>query len=176
MLYLQRAQQEHAPLWFELLQNNRAWLEPWMPHLKAIQTLEQAQAYLKKYATLDIYLGAHIYELWTEGGTLVGLAQVHSGRFTTQSVELAYWLGQAYTGKGYATTACRRLIAMLFATQPRIQRVHIRCKTANRASQKVAQRLGMQLLSSNAEEQRYGLSKTDWPQDPDYWLWFLEDN
>ncbi len=174
MLYLQRATTAHAHLWLAVLENNRAHLEPWMPHLKDITCLETAKAYVQKYASLDIYLGAHIYELWTERGELVGLANLHSGRFTDQSAELAYWLGEAYTGKGYATTACRQLISMAFATQ-RLQYVRIRCLTTNLPSQAVAERLGMQRVPNKDEQLLYELCQADWEQDADYWLWFLEE-
>lgn len=174
MLYLQRAKLEHAHLWLAVLDDSRAHLEPCVPHLKEITSLETAQAYLKKYASLDIYLGVHIYELWTEEGELVGLANVHSGRFKGKSAELAYWLGKAFTGKGYATAACRHLISMSFATQ-NLQSIRIRCLVDNIPSQQIAQRLGMEALPSLANQLLFEVKKTDWEQDADYWLWFLED-
>lgn len=173
MLYLQRAKLEHSQLWLTLLDGNRAHLEPWLPHLKKITTLEHAQNYIKKHASLDIYLGAHIYELWTESGELVGLANLHSGRVGAQSAELAYWLGKEFTGKGYATTTCSHLISMVFATE-KLQSLQIRCLLDNIPSQKVAQRLGMQLLSQTADQLLFEIKKSDWEQDVDYWLWFLE--
>lgn len=174
MLYLQRAKKEHAQIWFSLLEENRAYLEPWLPHLKDITTLATAQAYLKKYEALDIYLGSHIYELWTQDGELVGLATLHSGRFNDQSAELAYWLGAAYTRKGYATAACRHLISMAFATQ-RLTSLRIRCLRDNLPSQQVAQRLEMQPIPSKEDQVLYELLQENWTQDTDYWLWFLED-
>lgn len=174
MLYLQRAQEAHAHLWLAILDKNRPYLEPWMPHLKEITTVEEAKAYVKKYAVLDIYLGSHIYELWTEDGQIVGLATVHSGRFKQQSAELAYWLDPLHTGKGYATTACRHLISMAFATK-RLQSIKIRCLATNIASKKVAERLGMQPLPKEGEQLLFEIQKTAWQQDVDYWLWFLEE-
>lgn len=174
MLYLQRAKLEHAHLWLAVLDDSRAHLEPWIPHLKKITSLETAQAYVKKYALLDIYLGVHIYELWTEEGELVGLANVHSGHFKNKSAELAYWLGKTFTGKGYATAACCHLISMSFATQ-NLQSIRIRCLVNNIPSQQIAQRLGMQALPGLANQLLFEVKKTDWEQDADYWLWFLED-
>ena len=174
MLYLQRAKLEHAALWLAILDDSRAQLEPWLPHLKEIVDVTTAQAYIRKYTLLDIYLGTHIYELWTEEGQLVGLANVHSGRFKDKSAELAYWLGKAYTGKGYVTTACRHLISMAFATY-HLQSIKIRCLADNISSQQVAQRLGMQVLPQEADQLLFEVKKEDWEQDVDYWLWFLED-
>lgn len=174
MLYLQRAKLEHAHLWLAILEDSRAHLEPWIPHLKEIINLETAQAYLNKYASLDIYLGGHIYELWTEEAELVGLATLHSGRFKDKNAELAYWLGKAFTGKGYATTACRHLISMSFATQ-NLQSIRIRCLADNIPSQQVAQRLGLLALPRQADQLLFEMKKLDWEQDIDYWLWFLED-
>jgi ribosomal-protein-serine acetyltransferase len=174
MLYLQRAKLDHALLWLAVLDDSRAHLEPWIPHLKEIVSIETAQAYIKKYASFDIYLGVHIYELWTKEGELVGLATLHSGRFKEQSAELAYWLGSTFTGKGYATTACRHLISMAFATQ-NLQSIRIRCLVGNIPSQQVAQRLGLQSLPPLADQLLFEMKKLDWEQDLDYWLWFLED-
>ncbi|MGH1334676.1 MAG: GNAT family N-acetyltransferase [Aureispira sp.] len=174
MVYLQRAKLEHAQLWFSILEDNRAHLEPWLPNLKEIVDVTTAQAYVKKYALLDIYLGIHIYEMWTEEGQIIGLATVHSGRFKDKSAELAYWLGTAYTGKGYATTACRHLISMAFASH-RLTGIKIRCLVDNIPSQQVAKRLGMQPLPREANQLLFEIQKEDWEQDADYWLWFLED-
>lgn len=174
MLYLQRAKIEHTHLWLAVLDNNRPHLELWVPHLKEITNLETAQAYIKKYTSLDIYLGAHIYELWTEQGQLVGLATLHSGRFKEQSAELAYWLGKTFTKKGYTTIACRHLISMAFVTQ-NLQSIRIRCLADNIPSQQVAKRLGMQSLTRQADQLLFEVKKQDWDLDVDYWLWFLED-
>lgn len=175
MLYLQRAQLEHAPLWLAVLDNNRPYLEPWMPHLKNIRTLADAQAYIKQYAYLDIYLGFHIYEMWTEAGQLVGLITLHGGRLTQKSAELGYWLGSDYTGNGYVTLACNHLISMAF-DQHDLERIQIRCLAQNIPSRKVARRLGMTLLPAAGEEVLFEVTQADWDQDSNYWLWFLEDD
>lgn len=173
MLYLQRASLDHAPIWFALLEDNRSHLEPWMPHLQEIRSVEDAQAYIQKYTRLDIYMGFHIYELWTEAGELVGLITLHGGRLTQKSAELGYWLGSAFTGKGYTTTACYHLISLAFA-QHDLERIQIRCLAQNIPSRKVARRLGMTLLSQVGDEVLFEITKENWDQDENYWLWFLE--
>jgi RimJ/RimL family protein N-acetyltransferase len=56
--------------------------------------------------------------------------------------DLGYLLGRDAWGQGYATEACRALVAFGFDTL-RLRRVYATCDVKNVASQRVMQRLGM---------------------------------
>lgn len=176
MLYLNPAQPHHAKKWLALVQQDRAWLEHWMPYLKTIQTEAEARAYVEKNARLGFYLGEQIYEIWQED-LLVGLIMLHSGRLTAQSVEIGYWLGKAHTGQNLAAAACQLIFSKVFATTP-IQYIYIKCATQNYASQSVAKKLGLSLKESWGAIHTYTLSRAQWMQtnyDEDDLFYFLDE-
>lgn len=157
---LQRANPKNAHHWYALLEKSRANLEQWMPHLKEIQSLADAQAYVEKYARLDIYLGEHIYEIW-EGDNLVGLISLHSGRMRKQTAELGYWLGTDYTGRGLGSAACQLLLSKTFIERP-LNQIFIRCEEENYASQAVARRLGFSFLEKKGSILSFGMTREEW--------------
>ncbi|WP_052600333.1 GNAT family N-acetyltransferase [Aureispira sp. CCB-QB1] len=160
MLYLQKAKPHNASKWLNLVQQNRLELEKWMPSLKKMRRVQEAEAYIQKNAHLDFYLGVHIYEIWV-ANTLVGLITLHSGRILTQCVALAYWLGADYKGKGYATQACQFLISKTFV-DTKITKICINCLTTNHASQAVAYRLCFKLRKEEKKILYFEMDKKEW--------------
>lgn len=160
VLYLQKAKPQNASKWLNLVQKNRLELEKWMPYLKKIRRLEEAEAYIQENASLDFYLGVHIYEIWVSN-TLVGLITLHSGRMIAQSVELAYWLGFDYRGKGSITQACQFLISKTFI-ETKMAKICINCLITNKASQAVASRLCFKLKKEENQICYFEMSKQEW--------------
>ncbi|BDS13817.1 GNAT family N-acetyltransferase [Aureispira anguillae] len=160
MLYLQKAKPQNASKWLRLVQENRQELEYWMPHLKEIRTIEDAQHYINKNAQVDFYLAAHIYEMWTTNA-LIGLIALHSGCIQQQRVALSYWLGKTYRGKGFATRACQLLISKTFVHFP-IQTLCIDCQMNNQASQAVAVRLGFLFNSQEGDILHFEMHRKKW--------------
>lgn len=138
-LYLQKAKVANAAKWLHLLDQDRLELEYWLPHLKQIKTVEDAQQHIQKSSPSDFYLGEVIYEIWTSKD-LVGLISLHSGRLSDNSVAMAYWLGKSFRSKGYSSIACQQLISKTFA-QTTIQAMYIKCLYSNKASQALASSL-----------------------------------
>lgn len=56
--------------------------------------------------------------------------------------ELAYWIGEEYWGRGYATEAARAVIQFAFH-EKQYQKVFARCFSSNPASGKVLEKIGM---------------------------------
>lgn len=174
-IYIQRAQPNNASTWWALVEDDRVHLEHWLPHLKRLDTIDAAEKYIKKHRYLDYYVGSWVFEIWAEQ-TIVGLIQVHSGNLTYQKAELAYWLGAPYRGKGYATRACRVLLALVFDTTS-LQRIGIRCLPDNADSRAVAERLGFSPQPELVNKALlFTIDRAEWlPQhDPQYWLSILE--
>jgi ribosomal-protein-serine acetyltransferase len=177
---LQKALPHHAQHWYALLEQDRAWLEEWMPHLKEIKSLEQAMEYVQKNARSDFYLGEHLYEIW-EAGQLVGLVSVHGGKITKQTVDMGYWLGRAYTGQGITAAACQLIFSKIFDSTA-IQMVCIRCLSGNKASQAVSRKLGMSYLGEKQEGNdrilSFGMSRKLWMEqyfEEEDLFYFLEE-
>lgn len=73
-------------------------------------------------------------------GVLTGVIGSHRRR-PTSTVEIGYWLGDGFQGRGVMTAACRALVTHLFAVVG-VHRVEIRAAVGNVRSRAVAERLG----------------------------------
>ncbi|XEC96733.1 GNAT family N-acetyltransferase [Paenibacillus tarimensis] len=70
------------------------------------------------------------------GNMSLGVSKNH------KRAELAYWVGQPFWGKGYATEAARRIVRFGFE-ELNINRIHAAAMTKNPASYKVMSKIGM---------------------------------
>ena len=64
-----------------------------------------------------------------------------------RSVELGYWLGEAWWNRGYATEAAHALIDMVFRTRD-VEEIDARCRVMNIASRRVIQKCGFQFQAT----------------------------
>ncbi|TPW26530.1 GNAT family N-acetyltransferase [Pararhizobium mangrovi] len=87
------------------------------------------------------------------------------------TLELGYWLGAPFWGKGYATEAAHALVDMAFRTRD-IDRLHARCRVTNAASRRVIEKCGLQYqgettvaslaLGRQVPVRWYRLDRTTW--------------
>ena len=78
------------------------------------------------------------------GDTVVGGCGLHR-RGLEDGLEIGYWVRAGYTGRGFATAAARALTEAAFA-MPGITHVEIHHDKANRASRRVPEKLGYELM------------------------------
>lgn len=102
-IVLRRLTPAHANAYFDLIDRNREHLTRFGDYEdEKNATLEWVVESLASRADENVRFG-----IW-RAGDLIGRADLISraaGRFV-----LGYWLGAEYTGRGYATAACRALI------------------------------------------------------------------
>ena len=102
-----------------------------------------------------------------ESGAFIGCAGLHGGQ---QGLELGYWIGQPYWGRGYATEAAHALVDLAFRATA-IQRLHASCRVVNPASRRVIHKCGLQyagqgmldsLAAGRVPVERYALDRGTW--------------
>ena len=108
--------------------------------------------------------------IWN-GPRLAGTVGVHRIDWINRRVEIGYWLGREYEGRGIMTDACRAVLTHLFR-ELELHRIEIRCAAANLRSAAIAKRLGFTLDGTLREAQfvggRYhdllvfGMLRQDW--------------
>lgn len=137
---LQILEKRHAPAFLEFVQENRAYLAEWLGWAKSIQTLEDAQNFIKRGLTrfcedslpwVGIWLNDHLV-----GGVL--FFPVDQG---TRSTEIGYWLGQQAAGHGLMTRALKAMLHYAFDLL-NLNRVGLQADVNNTRSRAVADRLG----------------------------------
>ena len=79
-----------------------------------------------------------------ESGRLIGMGAVEN-RSRFGGLEIGYWMGKPYWGKGFATEAASALVDLAFRVTE-TDTVLAACRTNNPASRRVLQKQGFQLL------------------------------
>ena len=130
--------------WAALRRANLDYLRPWEPHVS--QTALTRSAYrgrlsrLKKLVQQDRAFPFHIFR----EETLVGACNItHIDRGTSQSAKLGYWIGESYTGRGFARASVGAASEFCFSGLG-LHRVEAAVQSDNSASIKVLQASGYQ--------------------------------
>jgi [ribosomal protein S5]-alanine N-acetyltransferase len=134
---------EHTLALAELVRRNRDFLAPWEPlRDDAYFTVEAQRAGIEDALARHAQGTTVPHVILDEAGTLVGritLSGIVRGPF--QSCSLGYWVDEAHTGRGLATTAVREIVRLAFADL-KLHRVQAETLPHNDASQRVLLRNG----------------------------------
>mgnify|MGYP000016100883 CR=1 FL=1 len=82
----------------------------------------------------------------TRPATIIGALKLHREQLTDSSVELGYWIGAAFHGRGFATSAAQAAITYAFDVLG-MKSVTAGAQLANEASNGLLQKLGMTRLA-----------------------------
>ncbi len=104
-----------------------------------------------------------------ETGVFMGCCGVHPHKHG-EGLEIGYWLGEPFWGRGYATEAAHALIDLAFRAGS-VERLHVSCRVGNEASRRVIHKCGFQFVGSgmmdslaagNVAVERYVLDRRTW--------------
>lgn len=141
-----------APSVFEAVAQSRPTLTPWMPwankaHLEPASTMQYITEQIMNTRSPDTWNNVGLGIFLKDSGAFVGGSGVHDVRRDTASCETGYWIRTGFTGKGYATEACRANISWALRPQTDhglgLRRVRIFCSKENAASVRVIEKLGI---------------------------------
>lgn len=144
-----------AAVYYHAIQANRAHLAEFLPpQQEAMQSPADAEGVLRGLDELWQRREAFVYGVWERGsGDYTGEAYLGNADWRVPSIEVGYFLVQEKTGRGYATEAARALIDVAFLQLGAV-RVDLQCAADNKASQRVAGRLGFTLEGRQRLRQR----------------------
>jgi ribosomal-protein-serine acetyltransferase len=130
----------HAEALLALIQGNIAHIRKYLPEVTEINSLEAAQAHVRR--AQDLTAQAALIE-WCmfANDRLCGSMRLNYVDHENRKIELAYFLGAEFLGRGIVTQAARVVIAYAFETLG-FRRIHLQCATDNHPSIRVAERLG----------------------------------
>jgi ribosomal-protein-serine acetyltransferase len=139
-LYLQLLEERHAPEVFSLTDQDRAYLRQWLPWVDATHTVDDTLSFIR--STLEQFATnkGFVAGIWSEG-RVCGIIGTHKLDLLNRKVEIGYWLGQSFQGRGIMTAACRSVVTHLF-DELGLNRVTIQCARENEKSCAIPQRLG----------------------------------
>ena len=165
----------HAEAFAAAVEKDRAHLQPFIPFGYSVQTVEDAKAYLQRFADGHAADTRHVAGLW-EGSTLVGLVMLPFFDVPSGICAIGIWVAATYEGKGLASGASRLAIDYAFRERG-MQRVRWECDPANPRSSILAERLGFTLegtLRKNyaisglpaTDQQVWGMMADEWGTAP----------
>lgn len=128
--------------WSALRRENTEYLRPWEPDVSASGLNRSAYrsrlSRLKKLVQQDRAFAFYVFR----EETLVGACNItHIERGTAQSAKLGYWIGENFTGRGFARAAVRAASDFCF-TGLGLHRVEAAVQIDNAASIKVLEASG----------------------------------
>lgn len=137
---LELIDEHHLNATFDLISKNSRHLSEWLPWVSNMQTPENVQHYIR--------VCRQQHEAGTDLGYLIFLNKQLVGRIGLHYIHpqnrfgaIGYWLDKDFEGQGIVTRSCTALIRHAF-TVVGLNRIEIKCGTANRKSAAIPERLG----------------------------------
>ena len=131
--------QDAEPL-FHLVAENRTFLRTWLPWVDSNSTVEESKTFIQSAIEQNAQHLGFQCGIWYRN-QLAGVIGFHRIDWMNKNVEIGYWLGSLFQGKGIMTASCSALIDYGF-TILKLHRIQIRCATENHKSRAIIERLG----------------------------------
>ena len=145
---LRLLEERHAAVVFDRIHRDRAYLREWLPFVDATvaedDTLAFIRSALAKFSSNDGFAAG----IW--GEQFIGVIGTKKIDWLNRKVEVGYWLGREFQGRGIMTDACRVVVNHLLCGLE-LNRVEIQCATGNKKSAAIPRRLGFALEGTRRE-------------------------
>lgn len=145
MLYLKPVDNRPvtAQAFFDLTDNNRAYLRRWLPWLDSVTSVNDTQNSLNARVLSD-KAGITINRFMMVENAIVGIIDVREIKDSQSELGVTalvgYWLAKEYAGRGYTTTALKQMVAL--CRDRGIETVILRANPDNIGSNQVAIKAG----------------------------------
>lgn len=133
-------EERDAPELFTLVNENRAHLRSWLPWVDATRSVEDERAFIRSISTQRRNNTGFACVIRYKGQA-AGTISYHPIDWLSRRVEIGYWLGASFQGKGLMTKACTAMVSYAF-DEWHLNKVEIRCAIGNTRSCAIPQRLG----------------------------------
>ncbi|MDB5747395.1 MAG: hypothetical protein JWP72_2243 [Massilia sp.] len=131
---------DHAAVLAALVERNIDHLRAYLPLVASLSSPAAARAHLGAAlvgAGKGEFLEWHLFS----GGALCGAIRVKHIDAGNRKAEIGYFIGSEFAGKGIVSRAVRTVLAYCFQSL-QLNRMELRCASANEPSMRVAERLG----------------------------------
>jgi len=139
-LELRQLAERDAATALEAIDRDRADLRRWLAWVDRSTTLDDTLTFIRTETEKHTATGEIAAGIWV-GQQLAGTIGTHLIDRLNRKVEIGYWLGTPFRGRGIMTEACRALVEYCFRELD-LNRVEIRCAAGNQASRAIPARLG----------------------------------
>lgn len=144
-------EERHAPIVYRLVDQDRAYLREWMPWVDSTLSEDDTLTFIRDALQRFASKGEFVLGIW-QRGSFCGTIGVHKLNRLNHTLEIGYWLGQGFQGRGIMTDTCRMVVDHALS-EMEMNRLEIRCAPGNIKSAGVPKRLGFQLEATLSEAQ-----------------------
>lgn len=133
----------HAFQMFQAIDQNRAFLSPWLPFVQDTETQEDTESFIQSVTSVAPKDRDEVFVIWYNN-RFAGLIGFKDTDRVNRKTEIGYWLIESMTGKGIIALSTKSLIEFAFS-HLKMNRIVIRCGVGNYKSSAVPKRLGFQM-------------------------------
>ncbi len=139
-LRLERIKPHMAQTIFEAVENNREFLEKWLPFVKETHHISYTEKYIQAIVSQKGRLKEDVYTIWYNQ-VFTGLIGFKDTDWINNKTEVGYWLIEKMQGKGIMTLCVKELVNFAFKEMG-MNRVQIKTACGNNKSAAIPKRLG----------------------------------
>lgn len=132
-------EEKHSQSIFDMVNNNRAHLRPWLPFVDRMQTVEFTKNFVKGTMQRNQDGEEWAFVVFDEN-SMVGRVGVYKIDKQNKIGEIGYWIVENAQGKGIITKSCKALVDLCFG-ELQLNRIEIKCGAENFKSQAIPERL-----------------------------------
>ncbi len=129
-----------APVIFETIDRDRAYLEQWLPFIATTHKLADTEAFIRSVLHQSQNRRDEVFTIWFKN-EFAGLIAFKDTDWINRKTELGYWLAEKMQGKGIVSACVEKLIRYAFH-KLKLNRIQIKTAVGNSKSAAVPKRLG----------------------------------
>jgi ribosomal-protein-serine acetyltransferase len=165
-VFLRLHEERNAPELFQLVEQNRAHLRPWLPWVDATTSPEDTRRFIREMLLRLVDGKEYGFDVLYQD-KLVGAIGLRI-ESDAKEAEVGYWLSEQAQGRGVVSRATRALVRFSFIDLG-LNRVVIKCAKDNVRSRAIPERLGFTFEATlRGREMRgqdqlvYSLLRSEW--------------
>lgn len=132
-------EEKHTQSIFDMVNENRNHLRPWLPFVDRMQTVDFAKNFVNGTIQRDKDSIEHAFVIFNNN-KMVGRIGVYKIDNQNSIGEIVYWIIENSQGKGIITKSCKALIDFCY-NELQLNRIEIKCGTENFKTKIIPQRL-----------------------------------
>jgi len=139
-LHIEFINYTHAQELFDLGDKNREFLREWLPWVDSSNSVEDTKEFIKNSLNQYAKNGSIEAPIFINRKLIGMIALLVDNKDNITKGEIGYWLDKNYIGKGIVTKCANKMLDIGF-NRYNLDKIVIRCATANKSSCNVAKRL-----------------------------------
>jgi len=125
---------------FEVIDQNRKHLRPWLPWVDNVKSPYNTRQTIERWRRQFKDKSDYVFGIFS-GGNYIGNIGLHDTNSNNKSAMVGYWLAENYQGKGIMTDCVRVLMNFGF-DELDLNRIWLCCASGNTKSGAIPERLG----------------------------------